>query len=319
MHLAALGLLLALQAAPPTYDPLRVGAAEPKAVDLSVSDASRQREIPVRVYLPAETAAAPVVLYSHGLGGSRETSAFLGQHWARRGYVAVFMQHPGSDTSVWSSKAEGERMGALEGAANITQFLARVADVSAVLDALTRWNGEAASPLKGRLDLAHIGMSGHSFGALTTQAVSGQLTSTGRSFADPRIRAALIMSPSLPQRGDPATAFAHVELPWLLMTGTQDTAPIGHATAASRLEVFPALPPGHKYELVLDGAQHSVFTERPLPGDTAARNPHHHPSIEAISTAFWDTYLRGDPAAQRWLDGTGPRGILDPADRWQRK
>ncbi len=28
-----------------------------------------------------------------------------------------------------------------------------------------------------------------------------------------------------------------------------------------------ALPAGNKYELVLDKAEHSVFTDRPLPGD----------------------------------------------------
>jgi predicted dienelactone hydrolase len=28
--------------------------------------------------------------------------------------------------------------------------------------------------LRGRLDLSHVGMSGHSFGAVTTQCLSGQ-------------------------------------------------------------------------------------------------------------------------------------------------
>jgi len=37
------------------------------------------------------------------------------------------------------------------------------------------------------------------------------------------------------------------------MTGTKDVAPVGAADLESRLAVFPALPPGGKYELVLDG------------------------------------------------------------------
>ena len=56
---------------------------------------------PIRVYLPAAGTPAPVVLFSHGLGGSREGNAFMGRHWAQRGYVAVFLQHPGSDDGVW--------------------------------------------------------------------------------------------------------------------------------------------------------------------------------------------------------------------------
>ena len=39
---------------------------------------------------------APVVLFSHGLGGSREGSVYLGEHWAARGYVALAMDLSGN-------------------------------------------------------------------------------------------------------------------------------------------------------------------------------------------------------------------------------
>lgn len=93
----------------------------------------------------------------------------------------------------------------------------------------------------------------------------------------------------------------------------------GGADVASRLEVFPALPPGSKYELVLENAEHSVFTDRALRGDRERRNPNHHWAILAISTAFWDAMLRQDQAARAWLDGEGPRSVLEPGDRWQHK
>ena len=73
-------------------------------------------------------------------------------------------------------------------------------------------------------------------------------------------------------------------------------------TPESRLLVYPALPPGSKYELVLDKAEHSVFTEGRLPGDKEKRNPNHHRAILAVTTAFWDAYLRDDSEARRWLD-----------------
>ena len=163
-------------------------------------------------------------------------------------------------------------------------------------------------------------MSGHSFGAVTTQAVSGQhYPLVGARFTDPRISAATIMSPNAPPTGSAARAFDAIALPWLLMTGTHDLAAIGGADMASRLAVFPALRNGDKYELVLDGAEHSAFTERALLGDARRRNPNHHRAILALSTAFWDAYLRKDATALAWLQAQAPRSVLQAADRWQRK
>jgi predicted dienelactone hydrolase len=303
------------------YDPLALAAnSAPRVVDTGVRDGAR--EIPLRLYVPAQlTSPAPVVLFSHGLGGSREGNAYCGQHWAARGYVAVFLQHPGSDTSVWKDVPPAQRLQALRAAANLKSFRLRVDDVRATLDTLEAWNARGSgNELSGKLDLAHFGMSGHSFGAVTTQAVSGQeFPLVGDRFTDPRIRAALAMSPSQPRRGSATDAFASVQIPWLVMTGTRDTAPIGGQTVAMRLAVFPALRPGDKYELVLDGAEHSAFTDRALPGDREPRNPNHHRAILALSTAFWDAYLRGDPAAKAWLQGDGPRSVLEAKDRWQEK
>ena len=161
-------------------------------------------------------------------------------------------------------------------------------------------------------------MSGHSFGALTTEAVSGEaLPMGGQKFTDPRIKAAVVFSPSAPQAGSAAKAFGAVKIPWLLMTGTKDLAPIGHADMKSRLAVYPALNGAPKYELVLHNAEHSVFTDRALPGDREPRNPNHHRVILALSTAFWDAYLRDDAEALAWLNGSGPRSVMEPDDQWQ--
>ena len=302
------------------YDPLLIPKYQPEQSDMAVRDEKRSREIPIRIYLPKEKTAAPVILFSHGLGGSREGSAYLGKHWALRGYAVVFLQHPGSDDSVWKDQPPRERMQAMRQAADLENFLLRVDDVRAVLDQLDRWNRSAGSPLSGRLDMKRIGMSGHSFGAVTTQAVSGQRFVRGTGLTDARIKAAVIMSPSGARRGgDPAQAFGGVKIPWMLLTGTKDTAAIGDVDVANRLTVFPALPAGGKYELVLYNAEHSAFTERPLPGNSQPRNPNHHRSILALTTAFWDVYLRNDPDARKWLDGDGARKILDKDDRWQKK
>ena len=311
--------LAAVEACAGNYDPLAVDPAfHPAHVDLTVHDAARNRDIPVRVYLPMNTKPAPVILFSHGLGGSRAGSVFLGEHWAARGYVAAFLQHPGSDDSVWKDEPRQQRMRAMNQAASLDNFLLRVQDVPAVLNQLEIWNTAKTNQLAGRLDLKKVGMSGHSFGAVTTEAVSGETMPVGgQTFTDPRIRAAIAFSPSSPKAGSAAKAFGSVKIPWMLMTGTKDVAPIGDQDVASRLAVYPALHGAPKYEVVLHNAEHSVFTDRLLPGDREPRNPNHHRVILALSTAFWDAYLRGDAGALAWLNGPGPRSVMEPDDRWQ--
>jgi dienelactone hydrolase len=328
------GVLMAMFAASSAiaadgYDPLTFSGEGPSSIELSVHDEKRERDIPLRVYLPPSEEPAVVVLFSHGLGGSRDGNAFMGKHWAARGYAAVFLQHPGSDVEVWRGKRMLEARNELREAAGLQNFLLRAGDVPAVLDQLEAWNRAAGHPLHGRLDLEHVGMSGHSFGAVTTQAVSGQtFRRGGAGLTDPRIDAAIAFSPSTPRaaqrrsgaaEGGAEQAFGGVKMPWLLMTGTKDTSPIGDQTVETRLGVFPALPAGDKFELVLEKAEHSAFTDRALPGDREPRNPNHHRAILAISTAFWDAYLKGDAAAKEWIAGDGVKGVLEKRDRWQRK
>lgn len=301
------------------YDPFAVPKRKAVVKDFTIQDKQRDREIPVRVYLPDAKTAAPVILFSHGLGGSCRNSPYLGNHWSARGYVVVFMQHHGSDEAVWKESRPLQRMKAMREAANAKNWLARVQDVPAVIDQLERWNKDGKHTLSGRMDLKHLGMCGHSFGAITTQAVSGQTMPLGRGYTDTRIKAAVAFSPSAPRAGDAGRYFGRVNIPWMLMTGTNDTSPIGNATVESRLAVFPALPKGSKYQVVFDKAEHSAFSDRALPGDKQRRNPNHHRAILALSTAFWDTHLRGDKSARTWLNGDGPKRILEKNDRWEKK
>ena len=312
----------------PAYDPLAItgargdagGDGPPPPLDLDVVDAARGRTIPIRIWLPATPAPAPVILFSHGLGGARDGNAYLGRHWSARGYGVVFLQHPGSDESVWRDLPFAERLPALKKAVNVTTTLDRYGDVPAVLDRLGEANREPAGVLAGRLDLARVGVSGHSFGAMTSQGVAGQRAASGRQpFTDPRIAAALLMSPAVPKWGDALRAFGGVTIPWMIMTGTEDDSPIGNATPDSRREVYAALPPGAKYELVLADGEHLAFGDGVLPGSKRPRNPNHHRVVLALSTAFWDAFLRGDTAARAWLESDAPRRVLEPPDAWQWK
>lgn len=300
-----------------SYDPLKVPDVKIRSLTFEAKDEKRGRTLPVRVYLPESEKPAPVVLFSHGLGGSRDNNPYLGEHWAKRGYLVVFVQHPGSDESVWQDAPPLRRMAAMKSAASLDNFIARTMDIPALLDALAAWNREDGHPLKHRLDLEHVGMSGHSFGAVTTQAVSGQSALRGRvSALEPRIDAAVMMSPSPPAAGDPAAAFATIHIPCLLMTGTLDDSPIGNSTAADRLTVFPNLTQTAAWQVVFDGANHMSFGERTLAGQPQ-KDPRYHRAILALSSAFWDAELKQNPEAKAWLNGDGAKTVITAKDVWQ--
>ncbi len=312
-------IALTLPAQAATYNPAET-LYKSTVLDAVITDTKRQRDIPLRIYLPDTSGPAPLLLFSHGLGGSKDNNSYLGNHWAARGYIAAFMQHAGSDAKVWQDATLFDRRKKLLSAADGENLMLRIGDVSAVIDQLEKWNKLTAHDLGQRIDLEHIGMSGHSFGAVTTQAVSGQVLG-GKSFADRRIDAAVLFSPSPPRHGKDtaAAAFGDVSIPWLLMTGTKDDSPLGIGISPEdRLKVFPALPAGNKYQIVFFGAEHSAFgdSNRLLKNN---RNPNHHKVIMAVSTAFWDAHLRQDQAALRWLKDGGATSLLESKDSWQQK
>ena len=61
-----------------------------------------------------------------------------------------------------------------------------------------------------------------------------------------------------------------------------------------------------------------AFTDTVFPSLPSRRNPNHHRAVLAVTTAFWDAFLRNDSTAAAWLDA-GVRSVLEPADRWRHK
>lgn len=71
-------------------------------INLDWVDQARHRPVPARIYYPQDGAGPfPVIIFSHGLGGSREGYEYLDRFWASPGYVSVHIQHSGSDPAVW--------------------------------------------------------------------------------------------------------------------------------------------------------------------------------------------------------------------------
>ena len=77
--------------------------------DFDWTDAARERAVPARLYLPDRAANGPVplIVFSHGIGGSRMGYTYLGRFWASQGYASLHLQHVGSDRGVWQGNLFG--------------------------------------------------------------------------------------------------------------------------------------------------------------------------------------------------------------------
>src|SRR6185312_3358699 len=110
-------------------------------------DTARNRDVPVKIYFPKSANADtpgkfPLIIFSHGLGGSRDGYAYLGEHWASCGYIVVHPQHHGSDKEV--TRGFRPLKALREAAANPTNAINRPLDISFVIDRLTALNSDAA-------------------------------------------------------------------------------------------------------------------------------------------------------------------------------
>ncbi|HSS77524.1 MAG TPA: hypothetical protein VLV54_12365, partial [Thermoanaerobaculia bacterium] len=275
------------------------------------TDSARNRKVPVKIYYPEKGQGPfPVIVFSHGLGGSRDGYEYLGHHWASHGYVSVHLQHLGSDDAVWKESEQPARDLA-RAAADPRIALERPKDVSFVLDRVTAMNRDL-TPLKGRLDLRSIGMAGHSFGAWTTLAVAGQGLGfrQQRSLADPRVKAAIEMSAPVPRGADLDRAYAKIKLPILHMTGTLDDSPIGDTKAAERRIPFDHIQAAGQYLVIFQGGDHMIFAGQRRKASNGEKDPRFHDLILQGTTAFWDAYLKGDAAAKAWLSRGGYAAAL---------
>lgn len=284
-------------------------------------DQVRDRNVPVKLYRPATEGARPVVLLSHGLGGSREVGTFIADHLARHGYLVIAMQHVGSDESIWRGRG-GFNVETLRAGATGEQYLNRVNDVKFVLDRLERLSRDDER-WKGRLDLDRIAIAGHSFGAQTTLAIAGVVSVVGRlevSLADPRVKCAVAYSPSSPERArDLDRTWAKVRIPILHMTGTKDVAALGPQDWKLRRIPFDHIRAAGQYLVIFEGGDHLVYSGRRAGRGEGSKDERFHSLICQATLAFLDGYLLQDAAARRWLDDGGLAAELGADGRVERK
>lgn len=278
-------------------------SADVEVVRCEWRDAARDREVPAKFYLPKDGAGPfPIIIFSHGLGGSRDGYEYLGRHWAGCGYVSVHLQHHGSDDAVWKGVESAGRARAMrEATTNLANTTNRPKDVSFAIDQLIELNGDPSSPLKGRLDTKRIGVAGHSFGGFTTMAVAGQVFPMA-NLADPRVKAAIQMSAPVARPAARERAYAGITTPVFHMTGTRDDSPIGETKAAERRIPFDRMTAAETCLVIFKDGDHMIFSGREQPdAERKGQDAVFQELICAGSTAFWDAWLKGDAAARAWL------------------
>ncbi|MCB9990567.1 MAG: hypothetical protein H6867_04190 [Rhodospirillales bacterium] len=282
-------------------------------------DSSRgERAVPYKVYYPVahDLAHLPVVIWSHGLGGSRDGAAFLARYIAGNGYVVVNIQHAGTDTGIWEGKPghpwDVIRKAHIPRQASLDRFY----DVPFVIDNLPRLAAEKPE-IGAHMDLERLGMSGHSFGAMTTQVAAGQLFPDAQeqlvSLKESRISAGILYSftPMAHLTDAPGDVlYGPMDIPLLFMTGTDDESPVDTYDYTYRMPVYEHAGSAEKSLLVLQGGDHMVFAGSRGKLEAHPKRHLHEDIIKALSLAFWDCYLKEDASAADWLKTGGAKAWL---------
>jgi predicted dienelactone hydrolase len=311
-----------LLAAPPALASGKPGPFAVETLSEDWHDSARERDVPVKIYFPKTGAGPfPVIIFSHGLGGSRDGYEYLGRQWASYGYVSVHVQHKGSDVDVWRGKAN-PAAALRDSLLDLRNATNRPLDVRFAIDRVEKINRDE-TPLRGRLDMARVGMAGHSFGALTTLAVIGEVFPGPRgvelALPDQRVKAAVAMSsPVIGDKKKLDQAFAKIKTPCLHMTGTIDDSPVGETKAKDRRLPFDHIGGADQYLLIFNGGDHMVFSGRGrLPG--REKDPVFQKMIRVSTTAFWDAYLKDDNQAKAFLVETGFQQMLGKNGTFEKK
>jgi predicted dienelactone hydrolase len=242
--------------------------AEFQIHDLDWFDDDRERPVPIRLYQPRTSSfatPAPLIIFSHGIGGSRLGYSYLGSYWASHGLASLHVQHIGSDRSIWFGNPFN-LVSRLQEAAQEKEALARVFDLRFALTQILR------DPLGQAINPNQIIAAGHSYGANTTLLASGARVNRDNipvELSDSRIKAAIVISaPRFYGQKSVDSILQPVRLPTLHITATEDNIQIpGYFSGyPDRLAIFEAIGSERKALAVFEGGSHSMFTDRTRSG-----------------------------------------------------
>ncbi|MFZ9886657.1 MAG: alpha/beta hydrolase family protein [Myxococcota bacterium] len=247
----------------------------------------------------------PVVVFSHGKGGVRMQSTFYTVQLASHGYVVIAPDHEGDTV------ADLLREGDVEITSTVDSYVLRPEDASFVLDRLATL--DERDPLTPLLDLDRVGITGHSFGALTSFRTAGFDARIGALVAHTPVGIGLV-NPDLDVKVE------DFEIPTMIASGGRDETLPADLHADS---VWTAMVPD-KYHLHLPRAGHFTFSDlcvldveqiqaalgdevnvektlRDGCGSDNVPTDVAFPIINHFSVGFFNTYLRGSAPSRAAL------------------
>jgi predicted dienelactone hydrolase len=280
-----------------------------KSEDITLRDEKRGKDIECRVHFPDTGDKLPLIVFSHGFGADKTAFATISLHVAEHGYVIVHPSHSdgfgrsGNKQGGGTIKPGAGGIGALRSGGGLAGLLndpvkieGRIADVVTVMDSIDQLSTKVPA-LKWRIDATRIGVGGHSYGAYTSMLIGGVTADIGgvtaRSFADKRVRCILpISGQGTGQQGLTESSWSQLKLPMMTMTGSRDQG-AGAQGPDWKKEPFKFSPPGDKYLVFIEGANHLSFG-----GGLGGRGSGTIEVVKATTLAFWDTYLKNDEQAK---------------------
>ncbi|HLY49183.1 MAG TPA: hypothetical protein VKR21_08305 [Solirubrobacteraceae bacterium] len=254
---------------PPPGPPFRIAERVFTLVDPSRTLAfpgqgPQPRRLVTLIRYPLVHRRFPLIVFGHGFAVTPGIYARLLDAWARAGFVVAAPVFPLGNANA-------------PGGPNENDLVNQPRDMSFVITRTLALGSDPHSPLAGRIDPAHIAVSGQSDGGDT--ALSAAYNS---QFRDPRIGAAAILS-GMEIPGVGGYDFPAPSPPLLAVQGLADTINPPPATYA-----FFNLAPPPKYLLTLPGASHL--------GPYTDEEPQLR-VVERVTIAFFNAYLKGTRGA----------------------
>ena len=305
--------------------------------NIALHDPKRGKDLAVTATYPKGDGPFPTIVFSHGAGGAGDARMPIVRFWATHGYIVLAPTHADS----LAHRKPGERR---TGMVQLIRKIAtdgpgwenRAKDVSLVIDSLEEIQTKAPD-IKGKPDAKRLGVGGHSYGAYTSQLIAGATVDIpggekAKSFADPRPRAILLLSPQRRgQMGLTENSWAGITRPMMAMTGSRDFGAAGEPEG--KLDPFRLAPAGDKYGVFVKDAYHMSFLGRVAdldfgagvlgiltsPGIEETDQTAVFNYIKIATIAFWDAYLKDDAKAKSYLGSEALPNYSKAAVRLDRK